>query len=93
MANGQKDLEPKKESFSPDSPDQPEVSFGAGDVCGKLIRSAAATRPVALWPGTAGVIQLINLHVTHKTPFLFEGNSLMEDKKKQPQPYLSISIS
>lgn len=42
-------------------PDQLEVALGAGDVCGKLIRSAAATRPVALRPGTAGVIQLIDL--------------------------------
>ena len=42
-------------------PDQLEVALGAGDVCGKLIGSAAATRPVALRPGTAGVIQLIDL--------------------------------
>lgn len=42
-------------------PDQLEVALGAGDVCGKLIRSAAATRPVALRPGTAGVVQLIDL--------------------------------
>lgn len=43
------------------SPDQLEVSFGSWDVCGKLIRSAAAARPVALRSGTAGVVQLVDL--------------------------------
>lgn len=52
--------------FLPSLPDQLEVSFGAGDVCGELIRSAAATRPVALGPRTAGVIQLIDLHVKQR---------------------------
>lgn len=47
--------------LSPVLPDQFEVALGAGDVCGELIGSAAATRPVALWPGTAGVIQFIDL--------------------------------
>lgn len=42
-------------------PDQFEVALGASDVCGKLVWSAAATWPVALWPGTAGIIQLVDL--------------------------------
>lgn len=48
-------------SLSSVLPDQFEVTLGARDVRRKLIRSAAATWPVALWPGTAGVIQLIDL--------------------------------
>lgn len=41
--------------------DQFEVALGSRDVCRELIRSTGATRPVALWPGTAGVVQLIYL--------------------------------